>query len=287
MLKNALNWAGENRTVVGVLCGAVLVMYGFYRGSVRLMKFFFNVSDKQIFEMGFLVGLITAVVIIVSGVVTHRHLNLHIDDVRPTHCLTARPRALPHRPSLTASLASPSAGFGRPTTRPSGIFVSTTRSTRRWAASGRRAVSRGTRSSPGTRRSRAASGACARATMRHPPDACRWSSRREDGMRTACTPHARRMHAACTPHVHVHRMCMCIACACALHVHCMCTGLPGQGCCQGRTGLVRGVQALGRLPLRPALRRHRRRRAPPASSRTQTLTPTLTTDPSPDADPDP
>merc|ERR1712129_332178 len=96
MLKNALNWAGENRTVVGVLCGAVLVMYGFYRGSVRLMKFFFNVSDRQIFEMGFLVGLITAVVIIVSG------------------------------SSRTGTSTSTST---MPTTRPSGIFVSTTRST--------------------------------------------------------------------------------------------------------------------------------------------------------------
>ena len=82
MLKRALDWAGENRTVVGVLFGATLVMYGFYRGSVRLMKFFFNVSDKQIFEIGFLVGLITAVGIIGAGVATHRHLNLHIDDVR-------------------------------------------------------------------------------------------------------------------------------------------------------------------------------------------------------------
>ena len=72
----------ENRTVVGVLFGAALVMYGFYRGSVRLMKFFFNVSDKQIFEIGFLVGLITAVGIIGAGVATHRHLSLHIDDVR-------------------------------------------------------------------------------------------------------------------------------------------------------------------------------------------------------------
>jgi len=76
-----MNWAIENRTVVGVLVGAVLVMYGFYRGSIRLMKFFFNVSDKQIFEIGFLVGLLTAVVVIVSGVLTHRHLNLHIDEV--------------------------------------------------------------------------------------------------------------------------------------------------------------------------------------------------------------
>ena len=82
MLKRALDWAGENRTVVGVLFGAALVMYGFYRGSVRLMRFFFNVSDKQIFEIGFLVGIITAVGIIGAGVATHRHLSLHIDDVR-------------------------------------------------------------------------------------------------------------------------------------------------------------------------------------------------------------
>lgn len=69
-------------------------MYGFYRGSIRLMKFFFNVSDKQIFEIGFLVGLLTAAVVIVSGVLTHRHLNLHIDEVRlrPAR-LTAYPRA--------------------------------------------------------------------------------------------------------------------------------------------------------------------------------------------------
>ena len=106
MLKNALNWAGENRTVVGVLFGAVLVMYGFYRGSVRLMKFFFNVSDKQIFEMGFLVGLITAVVVIVSGVLAYRHHNLRIDDVRPQPTrLTASPPARAHR--LTSPLSPP------------------------------------------------------------------------------------------------------------------------------------------------------------------------------------
>ena len=107
MLKSALNWAGENRTVVGVLLGAVLVMYGFYRGSVRLMKFFFNVSDKQIFQMGFVVGLISAAGIIVAGVVTHRHLNLHIDDVRPqpTRLTTASPPARAHR--LTSPRSPP------------------------------------------------------------------------------------------------------------------------------------------------------------------------------------
>ena len=65
----------------------------------------------------------------------------------PHYCLTARPRASPHQPSLAASPVSLPAGFGRPTTPPSGIFASTIRSKRRWAASGRREASRGTRSS--------------------------------------------------------------------------------------------------------------------------------------------
>ena len=82
LARAALGWAKQNTTVVAVVLGASLVMYGFYRFSVRVMKFFFNVSDKQIFEIGFLVGIITAVGIIGAGVATHRHLSLHIDDVR-------------------------------------------------------------------------------------------------------------------------------------------------------------------------------------------------------------
>ena len=92
-------------------------MYGFYRGSIRLMKFFFNVTDKQIFEIGFLVGLLTAVVVIVSGVLTHRHLNLHIDEARPHN----QPTTLPHRPPARTTspalppLASPLA--------PAGVYI--------------------------------------------------------------------------------------------------------------------------------------------------------------------
>ena len=37
-----------------------------------------------------------------------------------------------------------------------------------------------------------------------------------------CTMHACRMHATCTPHVHVHRMCRYTACACTPHARRMC-----------------------------------------------------------------
>ena len=36
-------------------------MYGLYRFSVRTMKFFFHVSDKEIFTMGFATGLVAAI----------------------------------------------------------------------------------------------------------------------------------------------------------------------------------------------------------------------------------
>lgn len=57
-------------------------MYGFYRGSVRLMKFFFNVSDKQIFNIGFAVGALT--VLTIGGVAfgTWRSLNVHLGEVQ-------------------------------------------------------------------------------------------------------------------------------------------------------------------------------------------------------------
>ena len=51
-VRNAWRWASSNSAIVGVAAGALLVMYGFYRLSIRLMKFFLNVSDKQIFNMG-------------------------------------------------------------------------------------------------------------------------------------------------------------------------------------------------------------------------------------------
>ena len=43
-------------------------MYGFYRGSVRIMRFFFNVSDKQIFNIGFVGGMVAAAFIVGAGV---------------------------------------------------------------------------------------------------------------------------------------------------------------------------------------------------------------------------
>lgn len=58
-----------------------LVMYGFYRASVRIMKFFFNVSDKQIFTIGFGLGMVAAVIIVGSAAVARNRLSFHVDDV--------------------------------------------------------------------------------------------------------------------------------------------------------------------------------------------------------------
>jgi hypothetical protein len=79
--RQAYMWAAQNKTVLGVLCGATLVMYGFYRFSMRVMKFFFNVSDKQILEGGFVIGAVSALLIIASGVYASRLLTFHVDDV--------------------------------------------------------------------------------------------------------------------------------------------------------------------------------------------------------------
>lgn len=62
-LKHTLTWLSAHRSFVAVVCVGLLVMYGFYRVSVRLMRFFFNVSDKQIFEMGFAIGALFAAVL--------------------------------------------------------------------------------------------------------------------------------------------------------------------------------------------------------------------------------
>ena len=58
-LRDLFNWLSAHRSLVAVVCGGLLVMYGFYRGSMRIMYFFFNVSDKQIFEMGVAAGVVT------------------------------------------------------------------------------------------------------------------------------------------------------------------------------------------------------------------------------------
>lgn len=67
--------------VVAVIGGALLVMYGFYRFSVRVMKFFFNVSDKEIFTGGFVLGMLAMLAMIAAGVYTHRRFSLNVDHV--------------------------------------------------------------------------------------------------------------------------------------------------------------------------------------------------------------
>jgi len=75
-------WAQANTTVVAVICGASLVMYGFYRFSVRTMKFFFNVSDKQIFTIGFVGGMLASLFIVGAG--PHSAPHKHAQHVRLT-----------------------------------------------------------------------------------------------------------------------------------------------------------------------------------------------------------
>ena len=74
-------WANHNRAIVGVLLGATVIMFGFYRGSMRLMHFFFHVSDKQIFEIGFVTGIVSAVVIAGAGLYMQRYLTFHVEHV--------------------------------------------------------------------------------------------------------------------------------------------------------------------------------------------------------------
>jgi hypothetical protein len=81
LAQQAFSWVNQNRTIVMVVCGMSVVMYGFYRGSVRIMKFFFNVSDKQIFTLGFLGGIVAALAIGGSAVIVQRRLTFHVDDV--------------------------------------------------------------------------------------------------------------------------------------------------------------------------------------------------------------
>ena len=55
LVAQALSWATSQAPWL-VVAAATVVMYGFYRGSMYVMHFFFNVSDKQIFEIGFAVS---------------------------------------------------------------------------------------------------------------------------------------------------------------------------------------------------------------------------------------
>ena len=81
ILQQVAGWVRQNPTVIAVILTMTVVMYGFYRGSVRLMKFFFNVSDKQIFTLGFVGGVL--VMLACGGAVwfASRRLTFHADDI--------------------------------------------------------------------------------------------------------------------------------------------------------------------------------------------------------------
>ena len=81
VLQRMGSWVRQNPTVVMVVVGMTAVMYGFYRGSVRLMKFFFNVSDKPIFTLGFMAGLFAMLGITGSMFWASRRLSFHVDDI--------------------------------------------------------------------------------------------------------------------------------------------------------------------------------------------------------------
>eukprot|EP00967_Tisochrysis_lutea_P140471 scaffold256730_cov32-Tisochrysis_lutea.AAC.2 len=59
--RDALDWIQNNKVLLGVTGGAILVMYGFYRISMRMMTFFLNVPPQQIFTVGMAVGAVTTV----------------------------------------------------------------------------------------------------------------------------------------------------------------------------------------------------------------------------------
>jgi len=59
--KQSLQWLQQNKVLVGVAAGAVLVMYGFYRISIRVMSFFLHVPPQKIFTAGMAVGAVTTV----------------------------------------------------------------------------------------------------------------------------------------------------------------------------------------------------------------------------------
>jgi len=79
--RQVLAWMKQNTTVVAVIAGAAMVMYGFYRFSIRVMKFFFNVSDKTIFTGGFVLGMVAMAAIIGTAAYTNRFLSLNIEQV--------------------------------------------------------------------------------------------------------------------------------------------------------------------------------------------------------------
>lgn len=81
MARQAKAWVMQHSSILLVMAGASLVMYGFYRVSIRTMKFFINVTDKQIFNGGFVLGLLAAAAVAGTGIFAYRFSTFHVDDV--------------------------------------------------------------------------------------------------------------------------------------------------------------------------------------------------------------
>jgi len=80
-VKAAWTWISNNRTAVAFVTMSLLVMYGFYRISIRLMKFFLNVPPNQIFMAGVLSGAVAAGVGFLLLIFGRRYMRTHPDGV--------------------------------------------------------------------------------------------------------------------------------------------------------------------------------------------------------------
>ncbi|KAJ1620755.1 hypothetical protein T492DRAFT_847553 [Pavlovales sp. CCMP2436] len=97
---HAFAMANENRFVVLTIAGALVGMYGFYRVTVKAMpksspppppqSFLLNVSDATIFNIGFVAGLVTAAIVVVAAIATHRYTSLSIDGLKHVALLRAQ-----------------------------------------------------------------------------------------------------------------------------------------------------------------------------------------------------
>ena len=106
MVAQAVSWMSHNRTMVAVMCGASIVVYGLYRFSVRTMKFFFHVSDKEIFTIGFVTGLVAAAGIAAAVLFVNRFITF-----QPDHLYRAALQELRKNSAVEEALG----GFWRPT----------------------------------------------------------------------------------------------------------------------------------------------------------------------------
>ena len=109
MVQAALHWARQNSSVVLVLGGASLVMYGFYHFSFHIMHFFLNVHPKDIFTMGFAGGMVAAVLILGAGVYANGRMMTTADGVY--HAAIAELRK---NDAVKKALGGPKGGGWRP-----------------------------------------------------------------------------------------------------------------------------------------------------------------------------